>query len=104
MTTFSLTPDRASPATWQEDLAAFRAAKAALDAHDHKTHPDDTNTLFDTCALAEEKVLAQPAPDIDAVAEKLLILWDEDVWSELPEGEQFRGIIGDLRRLAEAHR
>ena len=99
MTDTHLKPCRAA---WEQDLAAFRAASKKLDMHDHRTHPDDTNALLDACALAEEKVLGQPAPDVNAVADKLSILWSEDLFSELQEGEQMRQIVGDLRRLARA--
>ena len=92
---------KASRGQFTADLEEFRVAQKALNSHDHHTHPDDTNALFEACALAEEKLLAQPAPDVGAVADKLTVLWADAIWSELQEGEQMRQILGDLRRLAE---
>ncbi len=90
----------ACPDQWRADLAAFRAAKTALDNHDHKADPAGIDALFDMCAEAEDKLLGQRAPDIDAVADKLMILFDEEVWQEDEEGSQLRIMIGDLRGLA----
>lgn len=92
---------------WEHDLAEYRAAVAELNSLDSNAHRDDPakfDAVFDRCEVAEDKVLAQRAPDIDAVADKLMILWDEDVWSENEEGTQMRIIIGDLRRLAWSNR
>ena len=90
---------------WLDDLAEYRAAVAELNGLDNNAHRDDPakfDAAFDRCEVAEDKVLAQRAPDIDAVADKLMILWDEDVWSENEESTQMQIIIGDLRWLARS--
>ena len=89
-----------NPVGWKLDLKAYKAAQAAIESHDHRADPEATGTLHETAKKAEEKVLAQPAPSVSAVADKLMILWGEKVFSELEEGEQMRRIIGDLRRFA----
>lgn len=85
---------------WRLDLSAYRTARAAIDNHDHQADPGATNSLYEIAKRAEDKVLAQPAPNIGAIAEKLAIFWGESIWSELEEGAQMRGIIADLRRFA----
>ena len=89
-----------NPVGWKLDLKAYRAAQTAIENHDHHADPGATNTLYEAAKKSEDKVLAQPAPDVGAIADKLLILWGEKVWSELEEGEQMRMIVGDLRRFA----
>ena len=88
---------------WKLDLSEYRTARAAIENHDHRANPDATNALHERCEEAEDKVLGQPAPDIGAIADQLMILWGEDVWSGLEEGEQMRMIVGDLRRFAMLH-
>lgn len=85
---------------WKLDLSAYRVAQAAIENADHRADPGATNALYETAKKAEGKVLAQPAPNIGAIADKLAIFWGESVWSELEEGAQMRGIIADLRRFA----
>lgn len=89
-----------NPVGWKLDLKAYKAAQTAIENHDHHADPGATNTLHEIAKKAEDKVLAQPAPSVGAIADKLMIFWGEKVWSELEEGEQMRRIIGDLRRFA----
>lgn len=91
---------KADPEGWKHDLAAYRDARAAIEIHEHKSNPDATDALVDRCHAAEDKVMGQPAPDIPAVVEKLLILWEDGLQSHLDESDQMRMIIGDLRRLS----
>ena len=100
MTASNLSPN---PAMWETDLNNYRAARAAIENHDHRANPDATDALHETAEVAEDKVLGQWAPNIGAIADKLMILWGEDVWSGLEEGEQMRIIVGDLRRFAMLH-
>jgi hypothetical protein len=55
--------------------------------------------LFNKVVKIQEALLDMAAPDINAVIEKLLILWEEDVWAETADGGRKATIIGDLRRL-----
>lgn len=100
MTATNLSPNSAQ---WATDLNNFRAARAAIDNHDHRANPDATDALHEVAEEAEDRVLGQWAPNIDAVADKLMILWGEDVWSGLEEGEQMRMIVGDIRRFARLY-
>ena len=48
------------------------------------------------------KVLGQRAPSIDAIADKLMILWEDDLWLETTKSTQMQMIIGDLRQFARS--
>lgn len=100
MTTKHPTPNAAA---FNLDLAAYRDALNAVSTHDQNADPAVIDALYERCGQAENKLLAQPAPDIGAVADKLTALWDDALWSETDEGMQMRLIVGDLRRLAALH-
>lgn len=90
---------------WTAKLADYRAAMNALNSLDHKTNPAGLDVLFQRCANAEDELFAVRSPDLDACADKLIVLLHDDVaWAETDEGAKFRDIIGELRQFAcQAH-
>lgn len=90
---------RADPAAWKlalEDYAAAgRAFKVLGDAADAAEIAGASSTLCD----AEDTLLSLRAPDLEAVIQKLFILWQGELHEEIDEGLHKCGVIGDLRRI-----
>ena len=89
----------ADPIAWQNALAEFKAARAEFEKFASSDDEAKVDAIQYRVEQAEEAVLAQPAPDIAAVAEKLLIIWEDEVCSEIDNGAGKCMVIGDLRRL-----
>ena len=87
---------------WTADLAEYRAARSAFLENDSKSEPSLDEVLLERCTVAEAKVLGQRAPDIDAVAEKLLVILEQDIWCDTEEARALQIAIGDLRILARS--
>ena len=87
---------------WTADLAEYRAARSAFLENDSKSEPSLDEVLLERCTVAEAKVLGQRAPDIDAVADKLLVILEQDIWLETTKSTQMQIIIGDLRQFARS--
>ena len=58
--------------------------------------PDATDLLAD----AEGAMLELPAPDLSAVIQKLLMIWQFQLEGDDPETQHRQLVIGDLQRLA----
>ena len=93
---------KASRARFKADLEEYQALRLAVDLHNYKADPQGLDPIFKRCNIAENVVLEQRAPTIDAVVSKLLILWEEELTLEDARGKQKMMIIGDLRQLARS--
>ena len=78
----------------------FESARAACDLCTSTDDPLAADSIFDRFQAAEEALLCQPAPDIEAVIEKLLIIWEHELAIETPDSIPLMTVVGDLRRLA----
>ena len=87
---------------WTADLAEYRAARSAFLEHDAKADPSLDDVLLERCNVAEAKIIGQRAPDIDAVADKLMIILEQDIWCNSEEARALQIAIGDLRLLARS--
>ena len=87
---------------WTADLAEYRAAWTALNKHNDKPDAHMDDGPFERCSIAEAKVLGQRAPDVDAVADKLMIILEQDIWCNSEEARALQIAIGDLRLLARS--
>lgn len=93
---------KASRAGFKADLEEYYALRLALDAHNYKGDPQGADPIFKRFNIARQKVLGQRAPNIDGVADKLLILWEEEVWLETEKVTPEQIIVGDLRQFAQS--
>ena len=89
---------KADRAAWERDLARYKSLLAENEASVELTQ-QEAWAMDELIGLSEAKLLAQPAPDAEAVIEKLTIIWDDELWSEIDNGAGKRTVIGDLRRL-----
>ena len=90
---------KADPAAWKKDLEDYRALLAENEASIELTDAEAW-AMDERIGFAEAKLLAQPAPNAEAVVEKLTIIFDDELWSEIDNGEGKRTVIGDIFRLA----
>lgn len=90
---------KTDPAAWELALAEFKAAKAAFDLITHTTPEADYDVIHERYCEAEFALLEQWAPSLDAVITKLMIIFEDEMHSELPESLQKLKIIGDIRRF-----
>ena len=91
---------KSDPAAWASALANLRTLQAAnlpLSCGSRAAGGSDDGDLL---AAAEEAVLELPAPTFSAVIEKLLLLWEFQLWDDSPDACHRQMVIGDLRRLA----
>ena len=93
---------KASRARFKEDLEEYHALLLALDFHNYEADRQGLDPVFGRINIAAEKVLGQRAPSIDAIADKLMILWEDDLWLETTKSTQMQIIIGDLRQFARS--
>lgn len=93
---------KASRAKFVADLEEYEALRLALNVHNYKGDPQGADPLFKRFNIAAEKVLDQRAPSIDGVADKLMILWEEDIYLDDHKARQMQIIVGDLRLLARS--
>ncbi|WP_420381834.1 hypothetical protein [Novosphingobium sp.] len=90
---------KADTAAWKLALSKLRAAKAECAAMKIPRDRDIQNDKWETYFVAESALLTLPAPDLNAVIEKLMLLWNEDLASGAPESLQRCRVIGDIRRI-----
>lgn len=91
---------RVDPRAWEQAVVEFESARAACDLRKSGDDPSASDVIFDRFQAAEEALLCQPAPDIDAVIEKLLIVWEHELAIVTPDSIPMMAVVGDLRRLA----
>ena len=89
------------------DAAAFASALANLRALQTADLPLSRGSQFpdspdatDLLADAEGAMLELPAPDLSAVIQKLLMIWQFQLEGDDPETQHRQLVIGDLQRLA----
>ena len=87
---------------WTEDLEEYLTLHLSLDFFDYKADPQGLDPVFGRINIAADKVLGQRAPSIDAIADKLMILWEDEIWFETNKATQMQIIIGDLRLFARS--
>ena len=90
---------KADPVAWKGALAQFQTAKECLEtlapAIDDPILRDALDEYYD----AEEALLTLPAPDLGAVIEKLMVMWEEEIEYNLIDSARKRVVIDDLRRV-----
>lgn len=92
-----VTADSAAFATALADLRALQAA----DLPPPGSSPDVIRSADADLAAAEIALLDLHAPTFSAVIDKLMILWQPELWEgDDPETCHRQMVIGDLRRLA----
>lgn len=92
--------DTSYATAWASALANLCALQAAdLPRSRGAQYPGSPNAT-DLLAAAEEAVLELPAPDLSAVIDKLLLLWEIQLWDDSPDACHRQMVIGDLHRLA----
>ena len=72
---------KTDPIAWEQAVTEFEAARAACDA----ANPSKADATYDRYQETEEALLAIPAPDLEAVIEKLLIIWENELAIETPD-------------------
>ena len=92
----SANPD---PVAWKQALTRLKAAKAACNRLKHPRDRDIQDEKWEKYYEAESTLLAMPAPDIDAIIAKLMLIFKEDLASGAPEALAKCRVIGDLRRI-----
>ena len=90
----------ADPAAWASALGNLRTLQAADLPPSRGSQATGGPDATDLLAAAEEAVLELPAPDLSAVIEKLLLLWNFQLWDDGPDACHRQMVIGDLHRLA----
>ena len=91
-----------SRAGFKADLEEYYALRLALDAHNYKGDPLGVDPIFRRFNIAVEKVLGQRSPSIAAIAEKLSILWEDDIELEGTQTTQMKIILDDLWQFARS--
>jgi hypothetical protein len=82
-------------AAWEEKLADYLSVRQSVARSDKESWE-----LHVRLGAAEETLLAEPAPDTEAVIAKLKIIWDDDeLQSEIDYGRGKRKVLDDLNRL-----
>lgn len=84
---------------WKSVRANFDAAKKAADAIEHLADCDATDRIHDLLDNATQSMYLTAIPDLGALAEKLEIVWKEELSSEGDYVASYKQrIIGDIRR------
>ena len=91
---------RSDPIAWEQAVVEFESARAACNERKRTDDPAASAVIFDRFQAAEEALLGQPAPDFEAVIEKLLIIWEDELAIVTPDSIPLMAVVGDLRRLA----
>src|SRR5687768_6477914 len=85
---------------WESAMQNFVAAKEAAESITHLADCDAIDRIYDLLDEVEQSVLSTTAPHLGAVAEKLEILWSEELFDEAdPVASYKRKVIGDIRRI-----
>ena len=88
------TPDqvRGDDGEWQEALAVFNRADAAVTALEGTSDDDAFNAAADAHDRALERLLLAPAPSVAALAAKLRLARRDQAW-ELPSGDALMDVM-----------
>ena len=89
----------ADPIAWEHALARFKTAKAECESSGPPSDRNTRNPSLDRYCRAEAQLLALPAPDVEAVIAKLMILWDHIIYMNSEDPAPELKVIGDLRRV-----
>jgi len=90
---------KADPVAWKQACAKLRAAKAVCDRLKIPRDRDIQYEKWERYYEAESALLTMPAPDIEAVITKLMLIFAEDLAADAPEALHKCKVIGDLRRI-----
>jgi hypothetical protein len=90
---------KADVAAWEQAIKKLRAAKAACSRLKHPRDRDIQDAQWEDYYRLESALLEMPAPDINAVIAKLMLIFAEDLASGAPEALHKSRVIGDLRRI-----
>ena len=92
--------DSMIPNSWNDVLADYRVAKTAAEAVSTKPVCRVREQIFETFAEPVRTIQHTPAPDLNALVEKLQVYWRAGDLTDGSYGNDFRRkIIGDLRRI-----
>ena len=89
----------ADPIAWKHALARFKTAKAECESSGPPSDRNSRNPSLDRYCQAEAQLLHLPAPDIEAVIAKLMVLWDHIIARKCEPPAPELKVIGDLRRV-----
>lgn len=95
---------KADPLAWELAMLQLKAAKANCDAIEMPRDDAILDATLDRYYEAEEALLDLPAPSIEAVISKLMLIWADEIPSEAHDAHQKRMVIGDLRRFQVLNR
>ena len=90
---------KADPIAWKQAFLEFQTAKESLDILAPTCEDHITRAALDHYYDAEEALLTQPAPDLGAVIDKLMVMWEEEIEYNLIDSARKRVVIDDLLRL-----
>ena len=90
---------KADPVAWKEALLEFQTAKECLESLAPAIDDPILRTALDEYYDAEEALLTLPAPDLGAVIDKLLVMWEEEIEYNLIDSARKRVVVDDLRRI-----
>ena len=90
---------KADPVAWKQACAKLRATKAVCDRLKIPRDRDIQDEKWEQYFIAESALLTMPAPDIEAVIAKLMLIFAEDLAADAPEALHKCKVIGDLRRI-----
>ena len=90
---------KADPVAWKQAFAEFQAAKECLDTLAPAIDDPILRVALDEYYESEYALLIMPAPDLGAVIDKLMVMWEEEIEYELTDSAQKRVVLNDLRRI-----
>ena len=90
---------KADPVAWKQALLEFQAAKESLEILTPPFEDPILSAALDRYYDEEEMLLTLPAPDLGAVIDKLMIMWEEEIEYNLTDSARKRVVIDDLRRI-----
>lgn len=96
------TPNPDGP-EFETALIEHTLARAACASYKGSHDTPEADAIWARYGAAEEAVMALPAPDLEAVIEKVKIAFEDELSIETPDSIPIMRIIGDLRRLACLH-
>ncbi len=86
-------------ARWTSALENLSVAKLAWAAVEREGQCQARKKVKRAFTAARSKLFSAPAPDLDAVIEKLMVWWGESVFDETYASSLHCKVIGDLRRI-----
>ena len=90
---------KADPAAWKQAFLAYKSANERLENLEMPRDNSILDSVSDCFYEAEEALMALPAPNLTAVIDKLLIMWELELQYDQTESAQKRMVVLDLRRL-----